>query len=70
MGCSDVTLQIAWICENFIAIFTGKPPKLAVYHLVTEKVGSPGETLAAVLAHVLVRLVPVGVHHVLVKTKK
>ena len=39
-------------------------------HLVPQKVGSPGEPLVAVLAHVLVRLVPVCVHHVFVQTKE
>ena len=64
---ADVSLQVAGVREDLVAVLAGEPPELAVHHLVAQQVGAPGEPLAAVLAHVLVRLVPVVVDHVLVQ---
>ena len=67
--CADVSLQVAGIREDLVAVFAGKTAELAMEHLVAEKVGSPGKALATVLADVLVRLVSVALHHVLVQPK-
>ena len=70
VGGSDMPLQIAWICKYFVAIFTGKSPKLAMYHLVPQKVWPPSKSLAAMFAYILVRLIAMAVHHVFVQSKQ
>jgi len=67
VGGADVALEVAGIREDLVAVLAREAAELAVEHLVAEEVGAPGEALAAVLAHVLVRLVPVALHHVLVQ---
>ena len=70
VGGSDMPLQIAWICKYFVAIFTGKSPKLAMNHLVPQKVWPPSKSLAAMFAYILVRLIAMAVHHVFVQSKQ
>jgi hypothetical protein len=67
--CSDVTLKVARIGEDLVAVFAGKPAVLAVNHFVSEKVWPPGEALGAVLALVLTAVVTVGLHHVVVQSE-
>jgi hypothetical protein len=67
VGGADVALQIAWVCEDLVAVLAGEAAELAVDHLVPKEVGAPSEALVAVFAHVLVRLIAVALHHVLVQ---
>ena len=69
MRCTNMSLQVARIRENFITIFTGKPAKFSVNHLVPQQVWSPGKAFIAVLADVLVRFVSVCLDHVLVQSE-
>ena len=70
VGRADVALQVAGVREDLVAVLAGEAAELAVHHLVAQEVGAPGEALAAVLAHVLVSLVPVALHHVLVQPEQ
>ena len=65
----DVALKVARVREDLVAVLAGEPAELAVDHLVAQEVGPPGEPFAAVLAHVLVGIIAVVVHHVLVQPK-
>ena len=67
---ANVTLQIARIREDFIAIFARKSPEFSMDHLVTEQIGSPGKRLWAVFALVRASLVAVGVNHMIIQPEK
>ena len=67
--CSDMTLKVARIGKNFVAVFAGKSAVLAVNHFVSEKVWPPSEALGTVLALVLTAVVTVGLHHVVVQSE-
>ena len=67
--CPDVTLKVARIGENLVAVFARKSTILSVNHFVPEKIWSPGETFGAVLARVLTSVVTVSFHHVIVQAE-
>ena len=66
---SNVTLQVARIGEDLVAVLAWKSAVLAVNHFVSQKVWSPGEALGAVLALVLTAVVTVGLDHVIVQAE-
>ena len=67
--CPDVTLKVARIGENLVAVFARKSTILSVNHFVPEKIWSPGKTFGAVLARVLTSVVTVSFHHVIVQAE-
>ena len=69
MRCSDVPLQIAWICENFVTVFARKSSKLTMNHFMPQKVWSPCKPLIAMFAYILFCFIPMTINHVLVQTK-
>lgn len=66
----DVSLEIAWISENFLTILTWKPPEFSMYHFVSEQVWSPSKAFVAMLTLILARFVTVILNHVIVQSGK
>ena len=70
MMCSDVSLQVAGIGENLVAVFAGESSVLSMNHFVSKQVGSPCKTFGAVLTLVLTSVVAVDLYHVIIQPEK
>lgn len=67
---SDVALQVAGICKDFVAVFAGKSAEFAVDHFMSKQIGAPCETFGAMFTRILTAVVTVSFNHVLIEPVK
>ena len=66
MVCAYMSLEVAWISENFVAVFAWKSSILSMNHFMAKKVGTPGEALVAMLAAKLTWFVTMCFNHMII----
>ena len=69
MICSYVTLQIAGISKDLVAIFARKSAEFSVDHFVAQEIRSPGERFWAMFARILTTIMTMGFYHMIIQSE-